>query len=405
MKIGIDCRLWNETGVGRYIRNLVEQLLVIDKKNTYVLFVLSKDYEEIRSQLSTFNSQLIKVDIRWHSVEEQVKFPHILEKEKLDLMHFPYFSVPIRYKGQFVITIHDLILHHFGTGKASTLPLPLYRLKHAGYTYVLSQAVKKAKKIIVPLETVKYDVLDTFKVDKEKVVVTKEGVDDALYSSSERKRIEKLKEFSSRLRSNNNYFLYVGNAYPHKNLERLLQAYSQMVSNKDRMDSNRFSSLSGIKLMLVGKNDFFYKRLRRKVEEMGLEDTIIFNHDVSDETLASLYAHAKAFISPSLMEGFGLPPLEAMALSCPVLLSDIPAFREVCGSAGFYFNPYSVAAIKEKMEYIAGITEKTRKEHVDRGLERVKEFSWKEMAERTLEIYSSLMVSNNNRIDSNKKHE
>lgn len=405
MKIGIDCRLWNETGVGRYIRNLVEQLLVIDKKNTYVLFVLSKDYEEIRSQLSTFNSQLIKVDIRWHSVEEQVKFPHILEKEKLDLMHFPYFSVPIRYKGQFVITIHDLILHHFGTGKASTLPLPLYRLKHAGYTYVLSQAVKKAKKIIVPLETVKYDVLDTFKVDKEKVVVTKEGVDDALYSSSERKRIEKLKEFSSRLRSNNNYFLYVGNAYPHKNLERLLQAYSQMVSNKDRMDSNRFSSLSGIKLMLVGKDDFFYKRLREKVEDMGLEDIVVFRHNVSDEELASLYAHAKALISSSLMEGFGLPPLEAMALSCPVVLADIPAFREVCGSAGFYFNPYSVAAIKEKMEYIAGITEKTRKEHIDRGLERVKEFSWKEMAERTLEIYSSLMVSNNNRIDSNKKHE
>ncbi|HEY9665002.1 MAG TPA: glycosyltransferase, partial [Allocoleopsis sp.] len=161
MKIGIDCRLWNETGVGRYVRNLVDQLLKIDKKNTYILFVQSKDYEQINSQCSRFNVQLVKVDIRWHSLEEQVKFPKLLEKEHLDLMHFPYFSVPIRYKRPFVITIHDLILHHFGTGKASTLPAPLYKLKHAGYKYVLSQAAKHAQTIIVPLETVKKDVMGT----------------------------------------------------------------------------------------------------------------------------------------------------------------------------------------------------------------------------------------------------
>ena len=401
MKIGIDCRLWNETGVGRYIRNLVEQLQVLDKKNEYVLFVLSKDREQINSQLSTFNFQLVPVDIRWHSVEEQVKFPQILEKENLDLMHFPYFSVPINYKRPFVITIHDLILHHFGTGKASTLPLPLYKMKHAGYKYVLSQAVKNAQKIIVPLHTVRDDVLETFKIEEKKIVVTPEGIDNALYSSSDHRES---RSFGSRLRSNNNYFLYVGNAYPHKNLERLIEAFKLVLERSDRISSGGVPiglTPSRMTLVLVGKDDFFYKRLREKVEKMGLGDSVIFKHDVTDGELASLYKHANALISPSLMEGFGLPPLEAMALACPVILSDIPSFREVCGNAAFYFNPYSADAIREKMEYVNGITDKTRKEHMTRGLERVKNFSWKDMAQKTLSIYSSLMVSNKDRINSN----
>ena len=401
MKIGIDCRLWNETGVGRYIRNLVEQLQVLDKKNEYVLFVLSKDREQINSQLSTFNFQLVPVDIRWHSVEEQVKFPQILEKENLDLMHFPYFSVPINYKRPFVITIHDLILHHFGTGKASTLPLPLYKMKHAGYKYVLSQAVKNAQKIIVPLHTVRDDVLETFGILEDKVVVTTEGVDTNLISRmvSNKDRMDSNIFGKNSSNSGKGYFLYVGNAYPHKNLERLIEAFNKFV---DQRDSGRGQNDDSVmKLILVGKDDFFYKRLREKVEKMGLGDSVIFKHDVTDGELASLYKHANALISPSLMEGFGLPPLEAMALACPVILSDIPSFREVCGNAAFYFNPYSADAIREKMEYVNGITDKTRKEHMTRGLERVKNFSWKDMAQKTLSIYSSLMVSNKDRINSN----
>jgi glycosyltransferase involved in cell wall biosynthesis len=390
MKIGIDCRLWSETGVGRYIRNLVGQLQEIDKENEYVLFVLSKDREQINSQFAIRNLQLVNVDIRWHSVDEQMKFPEILYKENLDLMHFPYFSVPILYKRPFVITIHDLIIHHHGTGKASTLPQPFYHMKRAGYKYILSQAARKAEKIIVPLNAVKEDVIDTLGVKEEKIVVTHEGVDRGISNFQFPISNFKLKKID--------YFLYVGNAYPHKNLERLVEAYAQLIgrhSGLSRISYRSNESDSGrrqnddrdVKLVLVGKEDFFYKRLKEMVKKMGLSDSIIFKHDVSDKELSELYVHARALISPSLMEGFGLPPLEAMALSCPVLLSDIPSFREVCGNAAFYFNPYSVGAIRERMEYVYGITDGTRKEHVERGLERVKEFSWKEMAEETLKVY------------------
>src|SRR2546422_331574 len=129
MKIGIDARLLGETGVGRYIRNLVEQLQEIDRKNEYVLFVQSKDLQNISSQIEIHRKdkwKVVSIDIHWHTLEEQIHLPRVFYKENLDLMHFPYFSLPILYNRPFVVTIHDLINNHYPTGKASTLPFPLY---------------------------------------------------------------------------------------------------------------------------------------------------------------------------------------------------------------------------------------------------------------------------------------
>jgi hypothetical protein len=162
MRVGIDGRLWNETGVGRYIRNLVYNLADIDKHNEYVVFLRTADVSKFKVQSSKF--KVVVADIRWHTVDEQLKFPHILSKENLDLVHFPYFSVPVRYHRPFVITIHDLIINHFPTGKASKLPLYLYQLKRMGYNYVVKKAVERAEKIIVPLDAVKNDLMKKYQV-------------------------------------------------------------------------------------------------------------------------------------------------------------------------------------------------------------------------------------------------
>jgi len=130
MRIGIDARLWNESGVGRYIRNLVKQLQILDKTNSYVLFVRSEDADRIKNhELKTKddNWKFVITDIQWHTIEEQLLFPKILNKENLDLVHFPYFSVPIFYNKPYIVTIHDLILHNFPTGKASTMPAPNHK--------------------------------------------------------------------------------------------------------------------------------------------------------------------------------------------------------------------------------------------------------------------------------------
>src|SRR5260221_9136957 len=146
MRIGIDCRLCYETGVGRYIRNLVHELAQLDTTNEYTLFFRKEEFETV--PLPGKNFYKILADVRWHTFAEQTVFKKILEKEKLDLIHFPYFSYPISYRGKFVITIHDLIIDHFATGKSSTLFAPVYMLKQLGYRFVLRNAIAKSRNVI-----------------------------------------------------------------------------------------------------------------------------------------------------------------------------------------------------------------------------------------------------------------
>src|SRR5688500_10441305 len=161
MKIGIDCRLWNETGVGRYIRNLVWELSRLDKKNKYVLFFRKEEFEKVCSPGKNFQKRL--ADIRWHSVKEQTSFIPILRRENLDLIHFPYYSLPVFYGGPFVVTIHDLIPLHRKTGQASTLPSPLYRAKLLAFKFIVSVAARSAKKIIAPSIASKEDIVKYLK--------------------------------------------------------------------------------------------------------------------------------------------------------------------------------------------------------------------------------------------------
>src|SRR3989344_566153 len=380
MRIGIDARLWNESGVGRYVRNLVEQLQLIDHENKYVLFVGSKDYENVKCQMSNVKWRLVKADIGWHTLEEQLKFPLIINKENLDLMHFPYFSVPIIYNKPYVVTIHDLILHHFPTGLASTLPRYLYRLKLLGYKFVIKKAAQNAKKIITVSNATRDEIIDHLKIEPSKVVVTYEGVNDKIRNPNIEIR-NKSKIINTKTKNVDQYFLYVGNAYPHKNLDRLLEAFSILCHPEHSEGSH------DIRLIFVGKEDYFYKRLKEKVKKVNLEKSVLFYGEVSDEELVELYKNAKALIVPSLMEGFGLPGLEAMANKCLVLSSDIPSLREVYGNAAVYFNPNDVLDMEKKMIEVLG--SKVGHDFVGHGLERTKMFSWEKMAKETLRIYES----------------
>ncbi len=368
MKIGIDARLWNQTGVGRYIRSLVKELLVIDGKNSYVLFVLSSEKSEIETQLKKMNRnnwQVVDANVRWHSLSEQINFLRILNAHNLDLMHFTYFSMPILYSKPFVITIHDLIPYHLATGKASTLPYPFYTIKRFAYKVILRKSAKKSQKIIVPLKAIYDDVVKTLHIDSQKVIVTREGFD---FSSSDSKSAINTSEIGK-------YFLYVGNAYPHKNIENLIEGF-QLLLKKEK----------NITLVLVGRKDFFYQRLIGRVKKETLSHVkFIFN--ATDEDLQKLYREAVALVSASKMEGFGLVPLEAMSQGCIPIVSNIPSFQEVCQDAALYFDPDSEATIAEKMHYVLSMDESMRKEFLSRGKNRILHFSWKDTALATLKVY------------------
>ena len=372
MLIGIDGRLWSQTGVGRYIRNLVTNLLRIDKKNNYVIFVGSSDFDNVKEKIKNNKWQIIISDIKWHSISEQTNFAKTLNNYNFDLVHFPYFSVPIFYRKKYVITLHDLIVNKFKTGKASTLPYPLYLLKRQSYLFVLKNALKTSLKVIVPSNTVRNDLLSSYKnIDAEKIVVTYEG------------GFEKISKASNKELIKGKYFLRIGNFYPHKNVENLLIGFKDFVSKPKNKE---------IKLVLVGKKDFFFKNIEEVINKLDLLDNIIFIKNPNDEDLLSLYKHAVATVIPSFMEGFSLTAVEAMSAGCLVLVSDIEVHREICKDAAVFFDPNNTKEIPEKLKFILEDSQKTEK-LIQKGYQRVKYFSWENMAKETLDIYDSSISS------------
>lgn len=174
MKIVIDARLYGpkDTGIGRYTQKLIENLVKIDSKNNYVILLRKDNYEKLK-----FPNNWTKVlaDIKHYSFEEQFKIPFILNKIKPDLVHFPHFNVPILYFGRFIVTIHDLIMHKFTDGTATTRKFPIYQIWRLGYHIAFIKAIFGSKKIITPSITVKNEIVDYYKINPKKVEVTYEG--------------------------------------------------------------------------------------------------------------------------------------------------------------------------------------------------------------------------------------
>lgn len=376
MRIGIDARLIDETGVGRYIRNLIGELGKQDKTNRYVVFLKRREYD----RFSLPNSRWSKVlaEISWHSFTEQFVMPWILLKARLDLVHVPYFNIPIFYPWKLIVTIHDLTILHFDTGKATTLPWLFYLLRRLGYRITLAVGLARAKRIIAVSHATKQELIDHFRLNPENIVVTHEAIDETLNAQSLRLKAKKrlVKE---------PYFLYVGNAYPHKNLETLLHGYARFISQGTSLRGKEVPLKT--KLVLVGKDDFFYQRIQALVHTLALDNRVIFFGQADDASLANLYTHARAFVFPSLMEGFGLPALEAAACGTPVICSDIPAFREILGPLGNYFNPNDVSKLRELLTQ----PEKLKKPTKEEQHELLKRFNWRHMAENTLRVYKSLV--------------
>ncbi len=362
MKIGIDARLYNETGVGRYIRNLIFNLNKIDRENNYVIFAKEKDFNKLPK-----NPKWIfeNTNIKWHSIEEQIQFIILLLKHKVDLMHFPYYSLPIFYPGKFVVTIHDLTILNFPTGKASTLPAKIYKLKWLGYRIVLAVSLLRAKKIIVPSNSTANSILKLYPWIKNKIIVTYEG-GMKYYPIS--KVNYKFKPF----------ILYVGNVYPHKNIERAIFALSSY--NK--------KTKSKLNIVIVCKEDFFLTRLREFVNSKDISQNIFFLTDVDDQELSKLYQNAEFLIYPSVSEGFGLPLVEAMQNGCLIACSNIQVFIEVAQDLPFYFDPNNESEIENTMNQIVKISKSKKQNVVLREIERAKYFSWEKMARETLKVYN-----------------
>lgn len=366
MRIGIDARLITETGVGRYIRNLIGELANIDTTNEYVIFLPHSSFAAFVLPNSRWRK--VAARVHWHTVAEQIVMPRLFRAADLDVVHIPYHNPPMFYFGRMVITIHDLTILHFATGKATTLPRVLYHLKRLGYWVELWVGLRRAKKIIAVSQATKQEIIDHFHVSPDAITVTYEGVDPAIVCRGQKKAAQVVSE---------PYFLYVGNAYPHKNIEMLIRGFAAYINSLKAQQTS--------KLVLVGSDDFFYRRLCTLVAELGITGSVIFFGPADDATLISLYCHARAFVFPSRMEGFGLPALEALSMGCPVYVSDIPVFHEILGDNAVYFDPGSASTIATMLGSAWNREVRTVNPSGYRNIAGT--YSWQKMARETLDIY------------------
>ena len=283
MKIGIDARFYGPygKGLGRYTEKLIKNLEKVDNNNQYIIFLRKENWKEYIPENEKFKKVL--ADLPWYTVDEQLKMPKLISEHNIDLMHFPHFNIPVLYRGDFVVTIHDLILLRFPTKRATTLGPALYKIKYLGYKMAITRAIKKAKKVITVSEFTKNDLVDYFKLDPKKVVVTYEacdGIESGQLTFPENGLLENYK-------INKPYLLYVGNAYPHKNLDTLIDVFKKF---KER---NNFSH----QMVFVGKKDYFYQRLHDQAEKLRLiqDGSVIFFGFASQKDLAYLYEKARFF--------------------------------------------------------------------------------------------------------------
>ncbi len=376
MIIGIDARFYGPEGkgLGRYTQRLIEYLEKIDRENRYVIFLSEQGWNTY--QPSSPNFIKVRANCRWYTLAEQVVMPWLIWKNKIGLMHWPHFNVSIFSPAKFVVTIHDLILLKFPTRRASTLDPIRYFLKQVGYKAVIAHALKNSQKIITVSQFTKSDIVKNFpKVSPGKI--------DVIYEACDSVESGQLKLPDRGLQKNGitkPFILYVGNAYPHKNLERLIRVFSYL----DKVRPGIYQ------LVLVGKEDYFYSRLKEFSREIKLSraDQLIFLGYSSEAMLADLYRNASAYVFPSLLEGFGLPPLEAMRYDLPVAASNNSSCPEILGEAAAYFNPIDDQDILDSLLRVLE-DNALRSRLMESGRQQVLKYSWQDCARQTLAAYNT----------------
>ncbi len=376
MKIGIDARFVGPEGtvLGKYTEKLIENLVNIDHENEYIAFVCHDNWDFLDFS-GVKNFRKVLANVRWYSLNEQLKIPAIFKREKLDLLHVPHFNVPIFYKGKFIVTIHDLIHHNFSESASTTRNPLIFRAKRLAYRKIIKSAILKSAHIITPSNYVKEEIVKTFNVDPQKITVTYEAAEEEYFNSKTQDTSYKMLEKFSIKKP---FLIYVGNAYPHKNIDRLLGAFKILKA--------QFPNLN---LVIVCARDVFWQRLENSIEKLDLQKNVITTGYIESKDLPVIFKNAKAYVFPTLSEGFGIPGLNAMASSLPVVASNIPVLKEVYGDAALYFNPKDPRDIAQQIKKIL-LSQKTRFDLVKKGSDRAKNYSWQKMAKETLTVYENI---------------
>jgi glycosyltransferase involved in cell wall biosynthesis len=367
VRIAIDARKLHDFGIGTYVRNLLRELSRQDPRTEFVVLCRPQDRPSIDGLGPNFRA--VPESAATYSLREQYRLPLHLRRERIDLFHAPHYVLPPLTPCRSVVTIHDCI----------HLTFPEYlpgRLAHAYARAVLWAAVRRSDRVLTVSEASKRDILRFFNVSAAKVEVIANGIDERFSAVPPEEEIARVRE---RYLLHDPFLLYAGNIKPHKNLERLIDAFHRL----------RERGFDALRLLIIGNEVSKYPTLRRTVHHHKLHTHVRFLGFVPDQMLAILYRLADVFVFPSLYEGFGLPPLEAMASGTPVVTSNVSSLPEVVGDAALLVDPYDPDAIASAIERILR-DPALRADLVARGLARAREFSWERSVRRIRQVYEEV---------------
>jgi len=371
LKIAIDARsAMMIDGIGRMTFELIRHLGIIDKENQYYLF-FHRDYPKIEKVLAPnfkkyiipFKTGLIPLKIFWH----EILIPYHCKKLNVDVFHQPNFISARKGSFKKIVTIHDL----------STKIYPEQKPFNARWYYnmYVSNTIRKADIIMAVSENTKKDIIKFYGINKNKIKVIYEGVMDYFRVISEK---ELLNSVRIKYALPDEFIFFVGTIEPRKNLVRLLKAFSEVIK-----DANK-----NIFLVIAGYKGWLTKPFFRMLNELSISKKVLLLGYVDEEDLPALYNLAKIFVFPSIYEGFGIPPLEAMACGTPVIASNASSIPEIVGDSAILVDPYDEKILANEIMNLLKDND-WQKELSEKGLKRAKLFSWEKMAREVLEIYKN----------------
>ena len=362
-KLVIDARE-SGTTTGRYVDKLIEYLYQLNPP--YRIVILAKKHRLAFLAELAPNFEVVECPHKEFTFAEQIGFYRQLKSLKPALAHFPMIQQPVLYRGKTVTTMNDLTSARFRNPAKNQL---VFAVKQQIYRWLNKRVARKSSALLTYTEFVKDDIVKFSGVDAAKITVIPLAADPIKDSP------ELIKGLAGK-----QFLLYVGRPMPHKNLERLIEAFGRLGAQHPELV-----------LVLAGKKDVNYQRIEANVQKANKRD-VVFAGFVSEGQLRWLYEHCAAYVFPSLSEGFGLPGLEAMLQGAPVVSSNATCLPEVYGDAARYFDPLDVQAMADAINEV--LTDKAlRQKLVENGKRQAGKYSWRRMAEQTLAVYGHILGS------------
>jgi glycosyltransferase involved in cell wall biosynthesis len=364
VRIVIDGRMLGWTGIGRYTSHVLQELAALDADTHYVVLVRRDGMQSWTPPGPNFDA--VVADFAPYGWSEQARLPRQVRNLRPDLVHFTHFNAPFAYREDFAVTVYDTTMLRFPSHCDTSAVRALARApKRALARRVMDSAVSRARTVFTLSRHTANELTETFGVDPDRIRVTYAAADKS----------GDLEESVPDVDGRDPFILYVGNAYPHKNLDLVIEAMRGLVRQHH-----------DLRLVLAGPDDECSALLRAKVGASPLNDHIVFVGRVSDPQLTWLYRHGTLFVMPSLSEGFGLTGLEAMAYGLPVVAARASCLPEIYGDAAAYFEPSDPVDLQKALSGLLD-DQDHRQRLVNAGAERTAGYSWRSVAQTTLAGY------------------